>query len=213
MANMAQRVMALLKSPAAQRMDFHFGLIHVDAIGLNAIHDHIAKGEIQVGVVKPEDRDKIDAEAAYLDAKNALLFKRADYGADAFQNAAIVHECIHALHDFYGAASTLHPRGGSKFITKSENEAAAYVVSALYYQYETRRPLTDRNDTPIAVNATLIATRIMNQRGAFVSTAEARALRLAVALNRGYSFGVETLTDADGRPAKFPDRMAVERRR
>lgn len=213
MANLAQKVMALLKSRSAQRMNFHFGLIHVDAVGLNAIHDHIAKQEIVVGIVRPEHRDKFPGEAGYLDAENALLFKTPDFGKNPFQDAAIVHECIHALHDFYGADATLPMRGGSKFITKSENEAAAYVVSALYYQYETGRPLTERNDEPIAQISTLIATRIKNQRGAIVTPEEYRALRLAVALNVGYTFGVETLTDADGRPTKVPDRIKGTRGR
>ena len=128
---------------------------------------------------------------------NSLQVVRGNYGADDYsEEAGIVHECIHGLHDFYGAGFYYPRRGGSNFITRSENEAAAYVAGCLYHLYETGTPL--QGDAAIFDIAALIAKRIMSKRGAFVTTAEARALRVAIALNTEYKFGVETLTTADG---------------
>lgn len=197
MADILQTVKRVLSSPSAKRIDFHLGLINVDAAGLAAIHSLVSVGTIAVKVVRPADMVSKKVEAQYDPATNSLQVVRGNYGADDYsEEAGIVHECIHGLHDFYGAGFYYPRRGGSNIITRSENKAAAYVAGCLYHLYETATPL--QGDAAIFDIAALIAKRIMSKRGAFVTPAEARALRVAIALNTEYKFGVETLTTADG---------------
>ena len=189
--------MRVLKSSSAQRIDFHLGWINVDVVGLNAIHDHISNKEVTVGLLEKNTDDL----PLYLDVENTIGFPRLDYGANPFESAAILHECIHAMHDYYGGGTYFHPRGGSRFTTKSENEAAAYVASSLYYLYETKKPVSAVSNSPIATISSRIAQRIKDRPGAFVTEAEALDLRNAVA--KAYGYGLWTVTDADGPP---PDR-------
>lgn len=111
-----------------------------------------------------------------------------------------MHECVHALHDLYGGGY-YHPKGGSRFISRSANEAAAYVAGSLYHLYETGTPL---GSGLIFDTAGAIARRIMNQRGAFVSTAESRALRLEIVKfaksspDPRHRYEYDDLTIADG---------------
>jgi len=198
MADILQTVKRVLSSPSARRIDFHLGLINVDAAGLAAIHSLVSVGTISVKVVKSTDMVDAGVESQYDPTTNSLQFIRADYGSDDYsEEAGIVHECIHGLHDFYGAGYYYPRRGGANFITRSENEAAAYLAASLYFLYETGKPPEGDGVFDIAG---MIAKRIMNKRGAFVTPAEANALRIAIALHPIYrsKFGVGTLTTADG---------------
>jgi hypothetical protein len=192
MANILQTVKGVLSSPSARRIDFHLGLINVDAAGLAAIHNLVAVGAITLKVVAIP----ANAAAMYDNDYDTLEFPRENYGATAFERATILHECIHALHDMYGGGTYYHPRGGSRFIARSENEAAAYVADALYYLYETGGKV--QSGDPIVDIAGVIAKRIMNQRGAFVSTAEARALRIAIVSDPTYKYAYDAPTVANG---------------
>ncbi|MGE0425226.1 MAG: hypothetical protein AB7O88_23400 [Reyranellaceae bacterium] len=101
-----------------------------------------------------------------------------------------------AAHDIYGAGY-YHARGGSRFMTESENEAAAYAADALYHFYETGRTQGSAID-PIFVKAGAIARRIANLRGAHVSTDGATDLRTAIVNSHVYEIGFGTPTGADG---------------
>jgi hypothetical protein len=190
MADILHTVKSVLSSPTARRIDFHLGLINVDAAGLAAIHNLVAVGTVAIRVGALPD----GTAGQYSNDTNTLRFKREDYGADPFERATILHECIHALHDMYGGGY-YHPRGGSRFVSASENEAAAYVADQLFYLYETG---TVQNHDRIADIAGVIARRIMNRRGAFVTTAEATALRIAIVSNATYDYKLTTLTGANG---------------
>lgn len=191
MADILHTVKTVLSSPSAKRIDFHLGLIHVDAAGLAAIHNFVATGI--VGIKVGELKEGVAGQ--YFNSTNTLRFKRENYGANAFERATILHECVHALHDMYGGG-TYHPKGGSRFVSASENEAAAYVADQLFYLYETG---TVQNHDRIADVAGVIAKRIMNRRGAFVTMAEATALRIAIVSNgENYGYGFNTLTGANG---------------
>ncbi len=193
MADILETVKGVLNSPSARRIDFHMGLIHVDAAGLHAIRGLLAAGIVRVKVVPSTDRD---VAALYNYAANTLKFPRADYGANAKEKSDILHECIHALHDIYGAGY-YHSRGGSRFMTESEDEAAAYVADALYYWYETGRVQGSAAD-PIFVKAGAIARRIKDLRGAYVTTAEAIDLRQAIVGDDAYRYDLDTPTGANG---------------
>ena len=190
MADILQTVKSVLSSSSARKIDFHLGLIHVDAAGLAAIHNLVAVGTIAIKVGALRE----GVAGQYSNATNTLRIKRENYGADAFERATILHECVHALHDIYGGGS-YHPKGGSRFVSASENEAAAYVADQLFYLYETG---TVQNHDRIADVAGVIAKRIRNQRGAFVTTAEATALRIAIVSNAEYSYNLNTPTGANG---------------
>jgi hypothetical protein len=192
MANILHTVVDVLMSPSARKIDFHLGLIHVDVVGLMSVGNLILAGAVKIDVTRflPQG-----VGAEYDNASNTLKVPSADYGARSNEKATIVHECVHALHDVYGGGF-FHPRGGSRYITASENEAAAYVAGDLYHLYETGRPL--RGSDTVFFHADKIAKRIMNQRGAFVSTEEAIALRKVIVDSPTYKIGFSTPTGANG---------------
>lgn len=195
MADLLQTVMGVLTSPSAKRIDFHLGLIHVDAIGLAAVKSLVsvsAVGGVRIDIVKYLPKG---VAAQYDNATNTLQFTRKDYGATAGERAVILHECVHALHDVYGGGY-YHPRGGSRFMTASENEAAAYVAGCLYHLYETGKTL--KGDSTIFYHAAEIAKRIMHQRGAYVTTDEATNLRSVIVDDGTYNIGFKTPTTANG---------------
>lgn len=195
MADILRAVMDVLGSPSAQRINFRLGLIHVDGTGLAAVSNLLSIGTVsglRIRVGGPLPRG---AAAAYDDATNTLRFSRAEFGVNASEKATILHECVHALHDVYGGGY-YHPRGGSRFMTASENEAAAYVAGCLYHLYETGRTL--KGHSTIFYHAGEIAKRIMHQRGAFVTTEEATALRKVIVDDGTYNIGFKTPTTANG---------------
>ncbi len=193
MADILATVKDVLISPSARKIDFHMGLMHVDAASLLAIRGLIIARIVRVKVMPMSGSN---VAAAYNNAANTLKFPREDYGKDAKEKSDILHECIHALHDVYGAGY-YHSRGGSRFMTESENEAAAYVADALYYWYETGTVQGSAAD-PIFVKAGAIARRIKDLRGAYVSTAEAIDLRQAIVDDDAYTYDLSTLTGANG---------------
>lgn len=192
MADIRQTVMSVLASPSARRIDFHLGTINVDAAGLATIHALVAVGAIPIKVVSMAS----NVAAQYSNGSNTLEFPRDTYGVGAKERSDILHECIHALHDMYGGGTWFPQKGGSKFTPRSENEAAAYVADALFYAYETGGGVQAHG--PIFDMAALIARRIMNKPGAFVTLAEARALRIAIVSDPTYTYSYDALTVADG---------------
>lgn len=193
MADIMQTVTSVLKSRSAQRINFHLGLIHVDAVGLSDIAKDLAAGIVHI---KIEPIANPDVAAQYVGSVNTLQFRRESYGANADERRDILHECVHALHDVYGAGY-YHPRGGSRFMTEVENEAAAYVAGSLYELYETGTLSPTSN--PAFTNSDLIAKRIGSLRGAYVSTAELDALRIAILSRKTYrDLSFTTPTSADG---------------
>ena len=193
MADIRQTVLNVLASPTARRIDFHLGSINVDAAGLAAIHNLVAVNAIPVKVVGMDS----GVAAQYRNDTNGLEFPRDTYGANAKERSDILHECIHALHDMYGGGTWFPQKGGSKFTPRSENEAAAYVADALFYTYETGGGAQGHGD-PIFDLAAMIAKRIMNKPGSFVTVQEARALRIAIVSDSTYRYRYDTLTVADG---------------
>ena len=99
MADILQTVKSVLGSPSARRIDFHLGLIHVDAAGLAAVLSLVASRAIDIEVTPIM---KKGVAAQYVNPTNTLRFRRPDYGATVVERAAILHECVHALHDVYG---------------------------------------------------------------------------------------------------------------
>lgn len=193
MASIVETVKSVLVSPSAKRIDFHLGLMHVDAAGLIAVRGLIIAGIVRVRIEPSTDPH---VAALYNYSANTLKFPRENYGANAKEKSDILHECIHALHDIYGAGY-YSGRGGSRFMTESENEAAAYVADALYYWYETGRVQGSAAD-PIFVKAGAIARRIKDLRGAYVTTDEAIDLRKAIVDDEAYTYELDTLTGANG---------------
>lgn len=191
MARVLHTVIDVLSSPSARKIDFHLGLIHVDVVGLMAINNLIVVGAVRIEVARFLEHG---VGAEYDDSTNTLKVPRSDYGATSDEKATIVHECVHALHDVYGGGH-FHPRGGSRYITKNENEAAAYVAGCLYHLYATGKPL--RGKSTIFHYAATIAQRV-NQRGAFVSTEEVTKLRRIIADDPVHKIGFQTPSTANG---------------
>ena len=192
MSVIAHTITRVLGSATARKIDFRIGSIGVNGTGLARIQGLVALGTISTRVVPMEP----GVGAQYDPGANTLEFPSDVFGTTPWERCTIVHECIHALHDMYGGGSYHPQQGGSRFTPRSENEAAAYIGGALYYLYETGTALTG---TAIFDNAAVIAQRIANRRGALVTTAEARALRLAIVLHpKLYNYGFDSPTIADG---------------
>ncbi len=132
--------------------------------------------------------------AQYSPKENALKFRRVNFGGTSIEEATIVHECVHSLQDIYGGDVYPSDRG-SKFVTESENEAAAYVAGQLYLIYKTGKPSGGSNIRYISGQ---IAQRIKDQPGAFVSIQEMDALRREIVDTNIYEINYKTPTFSDG---------------
>lgn len=192
MSRILHTVKRVLTSTSARKIDFRLGTIRVDDAGLGAILLLVSSGVITVKTLPMPP----DVSAAYVPASNTLKVPRDNFGANAHERAAILHECVHALHDMFGGGSYIPKRAGFRFTPRSEDEAAAYVAGALYYFYETGGGAL--SGSHLVSLAAQIAERIADGGSPVVTEIEASALRVAVVTDPGYRYGFNDLTIADG---------------
>jgi hypothetical protein len=128
-------VIQMLRSPAAQKIDFVFNAIIVTGSRMAELARAIEQFEIIVyydGV-----KYKVPLGDGYYSGKNDCMYL-------GFKNLALMdnqmltmHECVHAINDIHGSAG----------ITKLDDEAAGYVACALYYRHSgnkwPKRPKAD----------------------------------------------------------------------
>jgi hypothetical protein len=172
------RILTILRSPAARRIDFHLGRWHINGAAFETVAKAIALGDIDV-VVGPPSSDST-VEAAY-NFKRDFINVPAGYGGTLTQEAGIIHECVHAFVDMQAIQGQ----------AESANEAAAYVAMMLYI-LNRGHPIP-----PSKVDITHIAKPIaeymkMHPGAAVPSTFESD-LRWIIAMNPFYrSNGVTT---------------------
>jgi hypothetical protein len=203
--DLRNRVLSLLASGPARRIDFQLGAIRVNAAGLDRVSDMIRLKALgsAVGIDVVVGRVPRGAGAAYNNPSNELRFRSTAYGASATERAAILHECVHGLRDVQG--TYLPTPAGPEWTFYLEDEAAAYVAGALYHLYETGSASSSTH--PVFVKAYAIARSIMGTPGAAVPDADADELAELVGDDPTYiKAGVTSWTpsEADGVIPGFP---------
>lgn len=187
----------ILLSPAAQKIDFRLGSIHVDGAGLGEVAASTYFAVLGFkGVKVVQERQSEGSGGSYDNKTNTLsLPNTRRFGTSTYDKMTIVHEAIHAMHDMAG--STWFSERGSMFTTAAENEAAAYVGGALYTLYSSSETFTKSpHDLAFA-----IAKSIAGRRGASVPSAQAKRLMETICeLNIYFEQGMTmtTRTPANG---------------
>jgi hypothetical protein len=167
-------VTRILRSAAAQRIDFSIGYLHITGAGLRRVADDVDRGSIaiEIGGVPP------GAGAAY-SPDGKFYFPDRSYGFQASEEMDIVHEATHALVAVY--------RRGRIWPPDTLDEAAAYLSEALYNVYR-GSPVTDVSLVlPQQIQASLIANSIQAHAGALVPARDEGLLRAFVASRPVYS--------------------------
>ena len=178
----SQIVANVLLSRAAQKIDFYLGGIHVDGEGLkevvSLVHTRLFLN-YGVGVVRKDPEPGVGA--SYNEGSNTISFPTdPNFGYTGVTRMHVVHESIHVMHDIY--ANRVWSQRGSKFTTRSENEAAAYLGGALFTLYDTGAVFGG----PIFNEAFIIAKAIENKKGIHVPDGLATLLRTSIVLHPQY---------------------------
>jgi len=194
--HLRQVVQSLVMSNSAQKIDFWIGSIHVDGNGFASVQFALTKQAAGYGSMTIEIGGVAKgADLSYNIDDNAFHFPHARYGATDKEQMLIIHECVHAMLDI--AAGTPLPLGAVP-ITKSENEAAAYIAGCLFWIYEHGGPDTPTPEHVIWIKAFEIADKIKNVKGAHVSAVDALSLRGLISVHPVYvGLGVGLLYPLD----------------
>jgi hypothetical protein len=116
-------VIQMLRSPAAQKIDFVFNAIIVTGSRLAELARAIEQFEIIVyydGV-----KYKVGLGDGYYSGKDDCMYLGFKNLASMDNQMLTMHECVHAINDIHGSAG----------VTKLDDEAAGYVACALYYRH------------------------------------------------------------------------------
>jgi hypothetical protein len=161
-----KRIINVIRSPAAGKIDFILGAWRINADALEDVASAIQLGDVEVKI----DTPKGGGEAEYNFKRDILIVPTAAYGVALTQQSAIVHECVHVSLDMKQVAGQ----------AESANEAAAYLAGMLYILHTGNEIPPTKH--PIAVLAGSIAKKVIGQPGAAVpSTMEADLRRTIVA--------------------------------
>jgi membrane protease subunit (stomatin/prohibitin family) len=124
-----------------------------------------------------DDPDEAEALAHYNHHTGVYTFPSYDFGIGSMEQAVIVHESVHALVGIrYGTKRPV-------VVTRTENEAAAYVANALYLRYAVKLPISYWS---MQIKADEIAGRIMNVKNAIVPERDANMLRTLITYDPTY---------------------------
>jgi hypothetical protein len=159
------RILSILRSPAARRIDFILGAWRINALAFENVASAIELGDIDVIVGTP----KGGGEAEYNFKRDILVVPTAAYGATITQQSGIIHECVHGFVDIKHIAGQ----------AESANEAAAYLAGMLYILH-TGNPIPPTKN-PIGVLAADIAKKMIGQPGAAVPSTFESDLRRTIA--------------------------------
>jgi hypothetical protein len=169
------RVVGVIMSAPARRIDFTLGRIPVNYDGFCLVFNELVTHRIGVTTegIPP------DAEAAYDSVGDMYLIPRRSYGQTPEERMSLVHESVHALQDIRGAVA--YGAWGAALPADSEDEAAAFIAGALYYYYETGTFLDCGGDTGDIFNkASEIAGQVVRGRTT-VSDMDQNELRTLIA--------------------------------
>jgi hypothetical protein len=178
----AARILSILRSPAARRIDFILGAWRINALAFEDVASAVELGDIDVVVETLKD----GAEAGYNFKRDILIVPTAAYGATVTQQSGIIHECVHCFVDIKHTAGQ----------AGSANEAAAYLAGMLYILH-TGNPIPPTKH-PIGVLAAGIAKKMIGQPGAAVPSIFESDLRRTIASSPLYQRKGMTFDSPEG---------------
>jgi len=190
--DLRERTLFLLWSKSAWKVEFTFENIYFTgayftAVAL-AIQRKAAGGRgigFRVGQVGA------DADAQYDPADDVIDVRSYDYGTTAGDRDSLIHECFHAWRDVMGAR--VHTvRGGAISTTALTDEAMAYLVGALFTNYDTTPPggwvrSPDWASDPVYAEAHRVALPLTWAKTPVVSAEDARCLKAKIKASPSYS--------------------------
>lgn len=193
------RIVAILRSPAARKIDFILGAWHINADVFENVAGAIELGDIDVIV----DTPKGGGEAEYNFKRDIVIVPSATYGTTLTQQFGVIHECVHAFVDMKHIAGQ----------TESANEAAGYLAGMLYILH-TGNPIPATKH-PVGVLAAAIAKKIIGQPGAAVPSTFEADLRRTIASrpiykNQGMTFDSPDTSDGLWRVRAFRGRTDLD---
>jgi hypothetical protein len=181
------RVMKVLLSLAAAKIDFWTHGMHVSGGGYGMVWLYIAQGWIKLRLVRIPSQITQGAEAEYDAGTHTLWFRRDTYGSRPDERATIVHECTHALRDIM-ASEAFRKDGmyGSKIGGQLhfDNEASAYIAASLFYIYDNggEWPIGEGDAAEIYTAANAIARGLKDNKGARVDETDFSDLKAKISL-------------------------------
>ena len=111
----------ILSKPEVRKMHFTCGTRNLNGVILGQVADRLRKGKIHIEV----DPAKLgpDVVAQYRPRHHTFIFSSPFFGQNVFEQAAILHETVHAAWDVIGH--------GKRF-RSIDDEAAAYLAQSLF---------------------------------------------------------------------------------
>jgi hypothetical protein len=195
------RVLQILHSLPAAKIDFWAHGMHVSGGGYGMVWSHIAQGFIKLRLVRLASQIANGAGAQYDNITHILWFRRDTYGSSPDERAMIMHECTHALRDIM-ASPAFRKEGmyGSKIVGQLhfDNEAAAYIAACLFYIYDNgvEWPFGEGDMADVYLAANSIARGLKDNKGARVDEGDFLDLRGKISLDPTNA-GVASPNDPD----------------
>src|SRR5262245_25827786 len=178
---MRQRMLNVLTSNAARKINFHLDEIHVVGFEVGRVISHLLLNPRGASPLKVRTGHVSDgAGAEYDQHENRFEFPDENFGEPAEERAAIFHECVHAWRDASRAPAHNQSDTARRLLlrgSKLKDEAAAYVAEALFYLYDALSPKPPAADDSIHRESERIAASIMNRPGILIPAACAAALK------------------------------------
>jgi hypothetical protein len=168
-----QRLIHVLTSKAAHRIDFHIDGIHLRGFEVGRVLTHLLLTRQGHGSIVLRTGDVMEgAGATYYPLTNQFDFPSETYGADADERASIFHECVHAWMDARVPTQSTPADAAMRLLlrqSKVAEEATAYIAESLYYIYEAttagRLPEPSVQTNPVYVEADRIAAYMKTRPG------------------------------------------------
>jgi hypothetical protein len=111
----------ILSKPEVLKMRFTCGTRDLNSVILGQVVDRLRKGKIHIEV----DPTKLgpDVVASYRPRRHTFIFSSPFFGQNVFEQAAILHETVHAAWDVIGQ--------GKRF-NSIDDEASAYLAQSFF---------------------------------------------------------------------------------
>lgn len=190
--DLRQRTLHLLRSSSAWKVELTFDRIYFTGAYFTAVAlaiERKATGGRGIGFRTGQVPD--NADAAYDPDADVIDVPGYGYGTTPFQRAGLIHECFHAWRDVMGA-QVRSVNGNLLSTTALTDEAIAYLVGALFTNYDTTppgmpvRPPWWTND-PLYAEAYRVALPLTWAKTPVVSAHDARSLKHKVQCDPTYS--------------------------